>query len=132
MDDAPGREAAHRRRQELSLTERERVEERVSALLDLLGKAHTMALLREFAFAEGPLRFSELEETLGISPNTLSLRLSKLVDVGLLDRVSYDEIPPRVEYYPTDRAEDLFPAFGHLHRWAVEHALDDTTETEVS
>jgi len=124
MDDASGREAAQRRRDELSPAERERVEERVSALLDLLGKAHTMALLREFAFAEGPLRFSELEASLGISPNTLSLRLSELVDAGLLDREAYDEIPPRVEYRPTDRAEDLFPAFGHIHRWAVEHAAE--------
>jgi len=130
MDESLEKEEARKQREQLSPAERERVEDRVSALLDLLGKAHTMALLREFAFAEEPLRFSELEESLEISPNTLSLRLSELVDAGLLDRESYDEIPPRVEYRPTERAEDLFPAFGHLHRWAVEHALEVSPKSE--
>jgi DNA-binding HxlR family transcriptional regulator len=132
-----GREAAKARRDALSPEERERVERTVVDLLDLLGKAHTMAVLREFAFAEGPLRFSDLEDALGVSPNTLSARLRELVDAGLLDRRSYDEIPPRVEYRPTRKAEALFPAFGHFHRWAVEYDLeptdcDDTSEPEAN
>ncbi|PSQ51961.1 transcriptional regulator [Halobacteriales archaeon SW_8_65_20] len=131
MDEPTDRELARARRRELSPTEREQVESRVSSLLDLLGKVHTMALLREFAFADEPLRFSELETRLGVSPNTLSQRLSDLTDAGLLVRESYDEIPPRVEYRPTERAEALFPAFGHFHHWAAEHELD-TTNSEVS
>ncbi|WP_199725579.1 helix-turn-helix domain-containing protein [Haloarcula sp. Atlit-7R] len=80
MDDVPqGREAARDRRKSMSPAERERVEQTVSELLDLLGKAHTMAILREFAFSEGPLRFSDLETELGISPNTLLERLKELV-----------------------------------------------------
>ncbi|RNJ25551.1 transcriptional regulator [Halosegnis longus] len=122
--DTQDRERALERRASLSAAERDRVEQRVSSLLDLLGKAHTMALLREFAFADGPLRFSDIESRLDISPNTLSQRLSELVDRGLLDRQSYDEMPPRVEYRPTDRAEALFPAFGHFHQWAMEYELD--------
>lgn len=116
-------EAARRRRAEMSDAERERVEATVSDLLDLLGRAHTMAVLREFAFAEGPLRFSDLEASLAVSPNTLSSRLSELTEAGLLRRDAYDEIPPRVEYEPTEKAEALFPAFGHFHRWACEHDL---------
>ena len=122
--DTQDRERAQERRASLSAGERERVEQRVSSLLDLLGKAHTMALLREFAFADAPLRFSDIETRLDISPDTLSQRLSELVERGLLDRQSYDEIPPRVEYRPTDRAEALFPAFGHFHQWAMEYELD--------
>lgn len=34
-----------------------------------------MAVLGEFAFADGPLRFSELEEGQGTPPNTLTERL---------------------------------------------------------
>jgi len=63
------------------------------------------------AFAEEPLRFSDIENDLGIAPNTLSARLSDLTEAGLLDRTAYDEIPPRVEYTPTERAEALFPVF---------------------
>ena len=138
MDDLPrGREDAREYRDAIPPGERDAVEARVSELLDLLGKAHTMAVLREFAFAEDPLRFSDLESTLGISPNTLSQRLTDLVAAGLLTRRSYDEIPPRVEYCPTEKAEALFPAFGHFHRWATRYDLEpagesDTSKTEVS
>jgi len=117
------REQAEALRESFDPDERERIEETVADLLDLLGKTHAMAVLSAFAFAEGSLRFSELEAELGAAPNTLSTRLGELTDADLLDRQAYDEIPPRVEYTPTARAEALFPAFAHLHHWAIEHEL---------
>ena len=117
------REQAEALRESFDPDERERIEETVANLLDLLGKTHAMAVLSAFAFAEGSLRFSELEAELGAAPNTLSTRLGELTDADLLDRKAYDEIPPRVEYTPTARAEALFPAFAHLHHWAIEHEL---------
>jgi DNA-binding HxlR family transcriptional regulator len=65
--------------------------------------------------------FSDLEAELDIAPNTLSTRLGELTEAGLLDREAYDEVPPRVEYTPTEKAESLFPAFARLHHWAIEH-----------
>ncbi|WP_135822700.1 winged helix-turn-helix transcriptional regulator [Halostella litorea] len=123
LDAGGGRQEAAALREALDPAERERVERTVADLLDLLGKAHAMAVLREFAFADGPLRFSDLEDALGVSPNTLSERLAAFTEAGLLHRRQYDEIPPRVEYEPTERAEALFPVFGHLHRWAVDYDL---------
>lgn len=117
------REDAVAIRESFAPAERRRVERTVAALLDLLGKAHTMAILSEFAFAETPLRFGDLESALDIPPNTLSTRLKALTEAGLLDRRAYDELPPRVEYEPTAKAEALFPVFAHLHHWAVEHDL---------
>ncbi|MFB6205598.1 MAG: winged helix-turn-helix transcriptional regulator [Haloglomus sp.] len=126
-----GREEAIAKRESLSTEERERMEATVSDLMDLFGKAHTIAVLRTFALSTEPWRFSELEDELGISPNTLSERLKELVAAGLLTRTSYDEIPPRVEYEATEKAEALFPAFGHIHRWAHEHRLEPADgETE--
>ena len=110
-------------RESFDPADRARIERTATRLLDLLGRAHAMAVLGEFAFADGPLRFSDLEAELGVPPNTLSARLSELTDAGLLERRSYDESPPRVEYEPTEKAEALFPTFVHLHRWAVEHEL---------
>ena len=117
------REQAEALRESFDPDERERIEGTVADLLDLLGKTHAMAVLSAFAFADGSLRFSELEAELGAAPNTLSTRLGELTDADLLDREAYDEIPPRVEYTPTERAEALFPAFAHLHHWAIEHEL---------
>jgi DNA-binding HxlR family transcriptional regulator len=117
------REEARALRDSFPPEERERIEATVATLLDILGRAHAMAVLSAFAFAEGPLRFSELEEELGVAPNTLSARLSEFTEADLLEREAYDEIPPRVEYAPTGRAEALFPVFAHLHHWAAEHEL---------
>jgi len=127
VDESPvsSAEAARTLRASLTPAERERVEATVEALFELLGKAHTIAILSEFAFATGPLRFSEVESSLGTPANTLSTRLRELTDAGLLSRRQYDELPPRVEYEPTEKAEALFPALGHLHVWALEHELGD-------
>ncbi|QSG03828.1 winged helix-turn-helix transcriptional regulator [Natranaeroarchaeum sulfidigenes] len=112
------------RRESLSEDDRAAVEETVAELLDVLGKTHAMAVLSEFAVAEEPLRFSDLQSTLDVPPNTLSTRLSELTEAGLLVRESHDEVPPRVVYEPTEKAEGLFPAFGYLHEWAIEQATD--------
>jgi len=91
-------------------------------LFALLGRSHTVAILFYVVRQERrPWRFSELEEQLESSPNTLTNRLSELVEAGLLERTSYDEIPPRVEYEATDRARDLAPVFEELRGWAESH-----------
>ena len=117
------REEAAALRESFDETERARIEQTVADLLDLLGKAHAMAVLSEFAFANGPLRFTDLESSLDVAPNTLSARLKELTGAGLLDRETYDEVPPRVEYTPTAEARKLFPVFAHLHHWAIDNEL---------
>ncbi|EMA36917.1 HxlR family transcriptional regulator [Halococcus hamelinensis 100A6] len=117
------REEASALRESFGAEEQKRISQTVAELLDLLGKTHTMAVLSAFAFAEGPLRFSDLETELDVAPNTLSTRLQDLTEAGLLDREAYNEVPPRVEYTPTENAESLFPVFAHLHHWAIEYEL---------
>jgi DNA-binding HxlR family transcriptional regulator len=117
------REEAVALRESFDREQQERISDTVAELLDLLGKAHTMAILSAFAFAEGPLRFSDLETELDVAPNTLSTRLKDLTEAELLDREAYGEVPPRVEYTPTEKAESLFPVFAHLHHWAIEYEL---------
>jgi DNA-binding HxlR family transcriptional regulator len=91
-------------------------------LFALLGRSHAMAILFYVVKDDQrPWRFSELETTLEISPNTLSSRLEELVDAGLLDRRSHDEVPPRVEYEATEIALDLAPVFEQLRGWAEKH-----------
>jgi len=42
-------------------------------------------------------------------------------DDGLLKRVSYKEIPPRVEYSLTKAAKDLGPLFQEVDSWVRKH-----------
>jgi DNA-binding HxlR family transcriptional regulator len=68
----------------------------------------TLLLVRDLA--EGRSRFCELERSLaGISPRTLSLRLRALEDEGIVERHTYPEVPPRVEYALTEKGQALLP-----------------------
>ncbi|TMT86339.1 transcriptional regulator [Haloterrigena sp. H1] len=99
LDAGRTRETASALRDRLEPDEREQVERTVAQLLDLEGR-------------------------LDVPANTLSERLKELVAAGLLRRESYDEVPPRVEYEPTEKGRAVFPAFGHLHAWAIEYDLE--------
>ena len=68
----------------------------------------TLLLIRDLA--EGHSRFCELERSLqGISPRTLSLRLRALEEEGIIERETYPEVPPRVEYQLTEKGRALMP-----------------------
>ncbi len=68
----------------------------------------TLLLVRDLA--EGRSRFCELERSLaGISPRTLSLRLRALEEEGIVERHTYPEVPPRVEYALTEKGRALLP-----------------------
>ena len=68
----------------------------------------TLLIVRDLA--ESRARFCELERSLGgISPRTLSLRLRALEEEGIVERHTYPEVPPRVEYLLTDKGRALIP-----------------------
>ena len=68
----------------------------------------TLLVIRDLA--EGRSRFCELERSLsGISPRTLSLRLRALEEEGIVERNTFPEVPPRVEYALTDKGRALVP-----------------------
>ena len=67
-----------------------------------------MLIIRDLAADRA--RFCELERSLeGISPRTLSLRLRALEEEGILERRTYPEVPPRVEYALTEKGIALVP-----------------------
>ncbi len=72
------------------------------------------------------LRFTELQTTVGVCPRTLSLRLRTLVEAGFLTRHAYRETPPRVEYQPTARLEQLNEVFALLESWSRTNSLHVT------
>ncbi|WP_083883393.1 winged helix-turn-helix transcriptional regulator [Methanoregula formicica] len=40
---------------------------------------------------------------------------------GLIGRISYDEVPPRVEYHPTVHGRELREVLGPMMKWARQH-----------
>jgi len=68
----------------------------------------------------GRLRFNRLMEELhGISPKTLSDRLRELHGEGLIERESFAEIPPRVEYSLTKDGIELRKSIIPVLEWTI-------------
>lgn len=98
-----------------------------AALFSLLGKTQTVGLLCELlVVGDPPVRFNQLSDALDVSPTTLSRRLDELEAVGFVTRHSYDEIPPRVEYEPTEKLYALEPTFRELGDWLESYGDDET------
>jgi DNA-binding HxlR family transcriptional regulator len=75
---------------------------------EIISGKWTLLVIRDLA--DGSRRFCELERSLeGISPRTLSLRLRALEEQGIVERHTYPEVPPRVEYALTAKGEALVP-----------------------
>jgi DNA-binding HxlR family transcriptional regulator len=100
---------------------------------ELIGGKWTLLLVRDLA--EGRSRFCELERSLaGISPRTLSLRLRALEEDGIVERHTYPEVPPRVEYSLTQKGIDLLPIIDCMRqygrRWLCEEVSQAPRELE--
>src|SRR5690242_18381175 len=93
----------------------------VARTLDIIGERWTILILRDLVLA-GPRRFQDLERSLaGISPNTLSARLKRLEDAGIIERRFYEQHPPRAEYLLTAKGKELRPVLGALRDWGQRH-----------
>lgn len=83
----------------------------------------TLLLIRDLS--EGRSRFCELERSLaGISPRTLSLRLRALEEEGIVERCTFGEVPPRVEYALTEKGGALLPIIDDMRSYG-EHWLGE-------
>lgn len=79
----------------------------------------TLLVIRDLA--EGRARFGELERSLeGISPRTLSLRLRSLEEAGIVERRTFAEVPPRVEYALTEKGRALVPIIESMRTYGTE------------
>ena len=79
----------------------------------------TLLVIRDLA--DGRSRFCELERSLqGISPRTLSLRLRALEEEGIVERQTFPEVPPRVEYVLTTKGQALVPLIEDMRTYGTE------------
>lgn len=68
------------------------------------------------------LRFGELKEMIPkITQKVLTEQLRELEADKLINRVSYNQIPPKVEYSLTDYGEQLQPGLKMLEEWGDNH-----------
>ena len=85
----------------------------LNELLDLVSKRWFSDVL--FCIEEGNNRFKLIKDDLKyISDTILSDRLKLLEKYGLINRMDFDEIPPKVEYSLTDKGEELSELLGQM------------------
>jgi DNA-binding HxlR family transcriptional regulator len=88
----------------------------IEAAIEIIGSKWTFLIIRDLLI-DGTVRFGDLLRSLdGISPKTLSLRLRELEKYGLVNRIVYPEIPPKVEYKLTDEGKGLESVFIELKK----------------
>ena len=93
----------------------------IARSLDVVGDRSTILILRDLV-RFGPRKFQDLERSLSrISPNTLSLRLKRLEEAGIVERRFYEQHPPRAEYLLTEVGKELRPVLKALFEWGERH-----------
>lgn len=92
----------------------------VADVISLIG--NKWAMMAIFALKAGPLRFSELRQTVcGVSSRSLTITLRRLGQCGLVSRTQYPEVPLRVEYALTPLGCSLAKPIADIIEWLVEH-----------
>ena len=87
----------------------------IAGALEAIGDRWAILVLRDLAL--GLSRYDDLRASLGIPTTTLAARLKHLVAHGLVERVRYQERPPRDEYGLTDKGRDLWKVTTALREW---------------
>ncbi len=95
----------------------------VARATDLMGDWWTPLVLRDAFF--GQRRFSGFQESLDIPKAVLAARLARLCDEGMMEKVSYQEHPPRYEYHLTDKGQAFWDVLAAMWRWGTDWCWPD-------
>lgn len=92
----------------------------IARTLEIVGERWTFLIVREAFF--GSRKFGEFERALGIAPNVLTQRLTKLVESGILVVESTSQNGKALSYRLSPKGRDLFPVLVAMLQWGDKHA----------
>lgn len=92
----------------------------VATAIDVIGGKWTIIIL--YHLRGKTMRFGELKKDIPkITQKVLTHELRQLEANKLVTRKVYPEVPPRVEYSPTDLADQLNPILDQLCAWGEDY-----------
>lgn len=97
----------------------------ISRTVTLVGARWTPLILRELFFDRR--RFDQIQRALGVSRATLSERLHQLESEGVVERVRYEDRPPRFEYRLAEKGRALWPVLAAMWAYGSEWLFDEPT-----
>jgi len=102
------------------LTKEELPECPVATTVQLIGNKWKLLILRNLL--NRPWRFNELRKNLeGISQKVLTDNLRAMESDGIINRVVYAEVPPRVEYSLSELGESMRPIIKTMEEWGIQY-----------
>lgn len=96
----------------------------IARTLGSIGEYWTLLVVRDLWFY-GPQKFDELQNGLEVSSNTLTNRLGKLAEYGIVVKRAYQTNPERYEYCLTEQGMELVPALTVLAAWGNRHLPEE-------
>lgn len=89
----------------------------ITQILSLIGGRWKINIL-VYLLNEKKLRYNELKKRLvGVSERMLIAKLKELESDGLINRIVYQEVPPKVEYELTDLGRSLEDILNKMEKW---------------
>lgn len=89
--------------------------------LSVIGGRWKLSILG-FLLNQERLRYSELKGKLnGISERMLAAQLRELENDGLVLRIVYAQVPPKVEYQLTEKGNSLHAVLNAMSEWGENH-----------
>jgi DNA-binding HxlR family transcriptional regulator len=103
----------------------------IDKAVSVVGTRSALLLLREAYY--GTTRFDDFAQRVGITPAVAAVRLTAMVDAGILEKRPYRQPGQRTrsEYLLTQRGRDLLPAVLALWQWGDTHLQDGTPPLEL-
>lgn len=92
----------------------------VETTLTMISDKWKVLILRDLL--TGTKRFGELKKSLtGVSQKVLTSQLREMEENGLVERKTYPEVPPRVEYSLTPLGRSLKPIMDAMRVWGEQY-----------
>jgi DNA-binding HxlR family transcriptional regulator len=91
----------------------------VAQAMVVIGDSWTVLILRDAL--RGASKFDEFQRAIGASRAIVADRLAHLVKHGVMERVQYEEHPPRYAYHLTERGRALQPVLMMMAHWSETH-----------
>lgn len=89
--------------------------------LDIIGGKWKPVII--WYLGKNTMRFNELRRNIpNITQKMLTQQLRALEEDKLINRVIYNEVPPKVEYSLTDYGRNLLPVLTNLCEWALDYS----------
>lgn len=102
----------------------------VEATLSLIGGKYKSLIL--WHLIGKTLRFNELSKLItSATPKMLTQQLRELENDGLINRIVYPVVPPKVEYSLTDFGKSIIPILEAMCSWGTNYLTENNVSPSI-